>query len=89
LPARPTIVAALTVGVALLLASRVIRPVPALAAAARRMRGDDSAAQATTTAGWQIAELTAALQRVGEHFARTDRQRKEPPNDISHELRNR
>jgi two-component system sensor histidine kinase BaeS len=82
------IVAALTVGVAMLLANRVIRPVHALTAATRRMRAGDSEARATTTARWEIAELTAAFNEMAEHVARTDRQRKELTSDISHELRN-
>ena len=81
------IVAVLTVGVAMLLANWVIRPVHALTEAARRMRAGDSVARARTTARWEIAELTAAFNEMAEHLARTDRQRKELVNDISHELR--
>lgn len=82
-----TLVALLTVGVAMLLASRVIRPVRALTDAARRMRAGDGTARATTSSRWEIAELTAAFNEMAEHVARTDRQRKELVNDISHELR--
>jgi two-component system sensor histidine kinase BaeS len=81
------IVLLLTVGVAMLLASRVIRPVHALTEATRRMRAGDGAARAATTARWEIAELTAAFNEMAEHVARTDRQRKELVSDISHELR--
>ncbi|PRY32119.1 sensor histidine kinase [Pseudosporangium ferrugineum] len=82
------IVAVLTVGVALLLADRVIRPVHALTVAARRMRAGDRSARAGTTAGWEIAELTAAFNEMAEHVAGTERQRRELTSDISHELRN-
>jgi two-component system sensor histidine kinase BaeS len=81
------IVLLLTVGVAMLLANRVIRPVHALTVATRRMRAGDSTARAATTARWEIAELTAAFNEMAEHVARTDRQRKELTSDISHELR--
>lgn len=81
------IVVLLTVGVAMLLASRVIRPVHALTEATRRMRAGDGEARAATTARWEIAELTAAFNEMAEHVARTDRQRKDLVSDISHELR--
>jgi two-component system sensor histidine kinase BaeS len=81
------IVALLTAGVAMLLANRVVRPVHALTEASRRMRAGDSTARATTTARWEIAELTAAFNEMAEHVAATDRQRKELISDISHELR--
>jgi two-component system sensor histidine kinase BaeS len=81
------IVALLTVGVAMLLANRVIRPVQALTVATRRMRAGDGTARAATTARWEIAELTAAFNEMAEHVARNDRQRKELVSDISHELR--
>ncbi len=81
------IVAALTVGVAMLLANRVTRPVQALTEATRRMRAGDGTARAGTTARWEIAELTAAFNEMAEHLARTDRQRKALVSDISHELR--
>ncbi len=82
-----TLVALLTVGVAMLLANRVIRPVRALTEATRRMRAGDGTARAATSARWEIAELTAAFNEMAEHVARTDRQRKALVNDISHELR--
>ncbi|MEY9926825.1 two-component system sensor histidine kinase BaeS [Catenulispora sp. GP43] len=82
-----TLVALFTVGVAMLLANRVIRPVRALTEATRRMRAGDGTARAATSSRWEIAELTAAFNEMAEHVARTDRQRKELVNDISHELR--
>lgn len=82
-----TLVALLAIGVAMLLANRVIRPVRALTEATRRMRAGDGTARASTSSRWEIAELTAAFNEMAEHVARTDRQRKELVNDISHELR--
>jgi two-component system sensor histidine kinase BaeS len=81
------IVAMLTVGVAMVLANRVIRPVHALTEATRRMRAGESTARARTSARWELAELTAAFNEMAEHIARTERQRTELVNDISHELR--
>ncbi|MEY9889783.1 two-component system sensor histidine kinase BaeS [Catenulispora sp. MAP12-49] len=82
-----TLVVLLTVGVAMLLANRVIRPVRVLTEATRRMRAGDGTARAATSARWEIAELTTAFNEMAEDVARTDRQRKELVNDISHELR--
>lgn len=81
------IVLLLTVGVAMLLASRVIRPVHALTVAARRMRAGDRQARADTNARWEVAELTQAFNEMAEHVDRTEQQRKELISDISHELR--
>jgi two-component system sensor histidine kinase BaeS len=81
------IVLVLTVGVAMLLANRVIRPVRALTAATRRMRAGDGAARARVRARWEIAELADAFNEMAEHAARTEEQRRELISDVSHELR--
>lgn len=81
------IILLLTVGVAMLLANRVIRPVRTLTDATRRMRAGDGAVRAETSSRWEIAELTRAFNDMAEHVARTDQQRKELISDISHELR--
>jgi two-component system sensor histidine kinase BaeS len=81
------IVLVLTVGVAMLLANRVIRPVRALTAATRRMRAGDSSARARVRARWEIAELAGAFNEMAEHAARTEEQRRELISDVSHELR--
>ncbi|HET6504875.1 MAG TPA: HAMP domain-containing sensor histidine kinase [Amycolatopsis sp.] len=81
------LVAVLTIGVAMVLATRVIRPIRILTEATRRMRAGEHTARARTSARWEIAELTAAFNEMAEHVAGTDRQRKELVNDISHELR--
>jgi two-component system sensor histidine kinase BaeS len=81
------IVLVLTVGVAMLLANRVIRPVRELTAATRRMRAGDGDARARVRAGWEIAELAAAFNEMAAHAARTEEQRRELISDVSHELR--
>lgn len=81
------LVLVLTVGVSILLAGRVIRPLRTLTAAAQRMRAGDSSARATVKARWEIAELAGAFNQMSEHLARTERQRKELVSDVSHELR--
>ncbi len=81
------IVLVLTVGVAMLLANRVIRPVRVLTAATRRMRAGDGAARARVRARWEIAELADAFNEMAEHTARTEEQRRELVSDVSHELR--
>lgn len=81
------LVLVLTVGVAMVLATRVIRPVRALTEASRLMRAGDRTVRARTSGGWEIAELTAAFNEMAEHAERTERQRTELVNDISHELR--
>jgi signal transduction histidine kinase len=81
------IVLALTVGVAMLLAGRIIRPVRVLTEATRRMRAGDATARARVGARWEIAELAAAFNEMAEHSARTEQQRKDMVSDVSHELR--
>ncbi|MEV5714715.1 ATP-binding protein [Amycolatopsis mediterranei] len=81
------IVLVLTVGVAMLLANRVIRPVRALTAATRRMRAGDGSARARVRARWEIAELAGAFNEMAEHAARTEEQRRDLISDVSHELR--
>jgi two-component system sensor histidine kinase BaeS len=81
------IVLVLTVGVAMLLANRVIRPVRALTVATRRMRAGDGNARAQVRARWEIAELAAAFNEMAEHAALTEQQRRELISDVSHELR--
>ncbi len=81
------IVLVLTVGVATLLANRVIRPVRELTAATRRMRAGDSDVRAQVRASWEIAELAAAFNEMAAYAARTEEQRRELISDVSHELR--
>jgi two-component system sensor histidine kinase BaeS len=77
----------LTVGVSVLLAGRVLRPLRALTTAAKRMRAGDRSARAEVSARWEIAELADAFNKMSEHLARTETQRKNLVSDVSHELR--
>jgi two-component system sensor histidine kinase BaeS len=81
------IVLVLTVGVSMVLAGRVLRPLRTLTAAAKRMRAGDRSARAEVRARWEVAELSAAFNQMSEHLARVERQRTDLVNDVSHELR--
>ncbi|MEV7045049.1 ATP-binding protein [Amycolatopsis sp. NPDC051061] len=81
------IVLVLTIGVAMLLANRVIRPVRELTTATRCMRAGDADARAQVRASWEIAELATAFNEMAAHAARTEDQRRELISDVSHELR--
>jgi two-component system sensor histidine kinase BaeS len=81
------IVLALTVGIAMLLAGRIIRPVRVLTEATRRMRAGDATVRAQVGARWEISELAAAFNEMAEHAAHTEQQRKDLVSDVSHELR--
>ncbi|MFL6120056.1 sensor histidine kinase [Actinophytocola sp.] len=81
------IVLVLTVGVSMVLAGRVLRPLRALTAATKRMRSGDHSARAEVRARWEVAELAAAFNQMSEHLARVERQRTDLVNDVSHELR--
>jgi two-component system, OmpR family, sensor histidine kinase BaeS len=77
----------LTVGVSMLLAGRVLRPLRALTTATQRMRAGDRSVRADVRARWEIAELAAAFNQMSEHLAKVESQRKELVSDVSHELR--
>ncbi|WP_434445607.1 sensor histidine kinase [Lentzea sp. E54] len=81
------IVLVLTVGVSVLVALRMTRPLRTLTAAAERMRhGAD--AQVDISSRSEIGQLARAFNDLAAHRARTDAQRKAMTSDISHELRN-
>lgn len=81
------IVLVLTVGVSVLVALRMTRPLRTLTAAAERLRhGDD--AQVDIRSRSEIGQLARAFNDMAAHRARTDAQRKAMTSDISHELRN-
>ena len=81
------IVLVLTVGISMLLAGPVLRPLRALTAATQRMRAGDRSARAEVRARWEVAELATAFNQMSEHLARIERQRTNLVNDVSHELR--
>ncbi|MFD4639923.1 sensor histidine kinase [Lentzea sp. NPDC058436] len=81
------IVLVLTVGVSVVVALRMTRPLRTLTAAAERLRhGDD--AQVDIRSRSEIGQLARAFNDMAAHRARTDAQRKAMTSDISHELRN-
>lgn len=77
----------LTVGLSVLLATRLVRPVRALTDAAQRMRGGDPAARVDVRAGGEVGRLAAAFNAMAAHLERMEHQRKEMVSDVSHELR--
>ncbi|MDX3661360.1 HAMP domain-containing sensor histidine kinase [Streptomyces sp. ID05-26A] len=81
------IVLVLTVGVSVLVALRMTRPLRTLTAAAERLRhGDDARVDIRSRS--EIGQLARAFNDMAAHRARTDAQRKAMTSDISHELRN-
>ncbi|HEX8866890.1 MAG TPA: HAMP domain-containing sensor histidine kinase, partial [Lentzea sp.] len=81
------IVLVLTVGVSVVVALRMTRPLRTLTAAAERMQhGAD--AQVDISSRSEIGQLARAFNAMAAHRARIDAQRKAMTSDISHELRN-
>ncbi|MEU6739500.1 sensor histidine kinase [Streptosporangium sandarakinum] len=81
------LVLVLTVGVSVMAARRLVRPVNALTHAARRMRDGDGSARVTVRTTGEISELATAFNEMSEHLQRMEEQRKAMVSDISHELR--
>jgi two-component system sensor histidine kinase BaeS len=81
------LVLVLTVGVSVMAARRLVRPVNALTHAARRMRDGDSSARVTLRTSSEISELATAFNEMSEHLQRMEKQRKAMVSDVSHELR--
>jgi signal transduction histidine kinase len=81
------VILVLAVGVSVLVATRLVRPVRAVTAAARRMRAGDGSARVTVRAKGEVGELGAAFNEMSEHLDRMERQRKAMVSDVSHELR--
>ncbi|GAB3961173.1 ATP-binding protein [Actinoallomurus acanthiterrae] len=77
----------LAVAVSVLVATRLVRPVRAVTAAARRMRAGDGSARVMVRAKGEVGELGAAFNEMSEHLDRMERQRKAMVSDVSHELR--
>ncbi|WP_310738037.1 histidine kinase dimerization/phospho-acceptor domain-containing protein [Microbispora sp. H10949] len=77
----------LAVGVSVLVATRLTRPMRAVTAAARRMRAGDGSARVMVRAKGEVGELGAAFNEMSEHLDRMEQQRKAMVSDVSHELR--
>ncbi|WP_235037133.1 cell wall metabolism sensor histidine kinase WalK [Actinomadura sp. K4S16] len=81
------VILVLAVGVSVLVATRLARPVRAVTAAARRMRAGDGSARVAVRAKGEVGELGTAFNEMSEHLDRLERQRKAMVSDVSHELR--
>ncbi|PRX48662.1 two-component system sensor histidine kinase BaeS [Prauserella shujinwangii] len=77
----------LTVGVTALAAGRLVRPIDAITAAARKVGDGDRSARVETAARGEIGELAAAFNTMSAQIERTERQRKTLVSDVAHELR--
>jgi two-component system sensor histidine kinase BaeS len=80
---------ALALGLALvwLLSGRIVGPVEALTAAARRLEGGDLSARVEVRGRDEVAELARAFNAMAEALARSRAQRRQLTSDIAHELR--
>ncbi|HEX6467538.1 MAG TPA: ATP-binding protein [Streptosporangiaceae bacterium] len=81
------VILVLAVGMSVLVATRLVRPVRAVTVAARRMRAGDGSARVMVRAKGEVGELGAAFNEMSEHLDRMERQRKAMVSDVSHELR--
>jgi two-component system sensor histidine kinase BaeS len=81
------VILVLAVGVSVLVATRLVRPVRAVTAAARRMPAGGGLARVMVRAKGEVGELGAAFNEMSEHLDRMERQRKAMVSDVSHELR--
>lgn len=77
-----TLTATLTMG------GRLVRPLRALAGAARRMSDGDLSTRVTLRADNEIGHVATAFNTMSEKRERAENLRKEMVNDIAHELRN-
>ncbi|WP_344056267.1 HAMP domain-containing sensor histidine kinase, partial [Prauserella halophila] len=80
-------VLAVTIGVAALAASRLVRPIHAITSAARRMGDGDRSARAETSARGEIGELAAAFNTMSQRIETSEHQRRTMVSDVAHELR--
>ncbi|MFQ6143848.1 sensor histidine kinase [Streptomyces seoulensis] len=81
-----SLVLALAVGVSVLAATRLARPLRALTDAAQRMRDGGSALVPVTT-GDEIGQLTRTFNDMAVHRDRLEEQRRVMVSDVAHELR--
>ncbi len=81
------LVLALTVGASVLAATRLVRPLHALTAAAQRMKDGETSAPVPVTGDNEIGRLAAAFNDMSAHRARLEAQRRAMVSDVAHELR--
>jgi signal transduction histidine kinase len=79
--------AALALVAAFFLARRILRPVQALTAAAKRMQNGDLRARVQPEGGDELAELGRAFNSMAEVMIRTEELRRNLVSDVAHELR--
>ena len=89
---RALLLAALAAGMAgilltALLSRRILRPVEALTAAARRMEAGDLAQRVDARGRDEIGDLARAFNAMAERRATADRLRQDLVSDVAHELR--
>jgi two-component system sensor histidine kinase BaeS len=72
---------------ALLFARRVVGPIEALTAAARRMEAGDLSGRVAAEGPDEICELAHAFNQMAESLERTERLRRRLVGDVAHELR--
>ncbi|MFJ6675700.1 sensor histidine kinase [Actinosynnema sp. NPDC091369] len=66
---------------------RLVRPIRALTAAARRMANGDRATRVPVRGNDEVGRLATAFNTMADAIASTDRQRKTLVGDVTHELR--
>ncbi|WP_030906581.1 sensor histidine kinase [Streptomyces sp. NRRL F-5126] len=76
-----------TLTVTALAGTRMVRPLRALAGAARRMTEGDLAARAEVAANDEIGDVAVAFNSMAERRERSEKLRKAMVNDVAHELR--
>jgi len=81
------LVAAFAVTATVIVSRRVLGPVGALTAAARRMEGGDLWERVVVSGSDEIADLAGAFNSMAESLQTQDRLRKAMTGDIAHELR--
>ncbi|CAL9546780.1 Sensor histidine kinase RcsC [Actinosynnema sp. ALI-1.44] len=70
-----------------LVASRLVRPIRAVTAAARRMGAGDRSARVDGPARGEVGELASAFNAMSGRLADAERQRQALVSDVAHELR--
>jgi two-component system sensor histidine kinase BaeS len=81
------LVLAVTIGVSVVVALRMTRPLRTLTTAAERLRRGEEA-QVDVRSRGEIGQLARAFNDMVAHRARVDAQRRAMTSDVSHELRN-
>jgi signal transduction histidine kinase len=81
------VASAFAVGLSILVAQALVRPVGALTAVARRMEAGDRTARVAPVGRDEIGRLGVAFNAMADSLARQDQVRQELFHDVAHELR--